>query len=149
MNPSDQPLLAALRRNARASISELAEQLKLSRSTVRTRLQRLQDDGEVLGFTVVLKGEAELLPTRGIMLIEIEGSSTDRIIRDLEGMPEVQRVHTTNGRWDLVVELGTQTLPLLDLVLRRIRLIDGVAKSETSLYLSTRQAGQRAAFGAA
>ena len=145
LSQTDQMLLAALRRNARASISELAEQLGLSRSTVRAHLQQLQDSGELLGFTVILKGDAELLPIRGVMLIEIEGSSTSQIIRDLEGMPEVQTIHTTNGRWDLVVELGTRSLPVLDLVLRRIRLIDGIAKSETSLYLSTVQAGQRGA----
>lgn len=140
---TDQLLLSALRRNARASISELAETLGLSRSTVRAHLKGLQDSGELLGFTVVLRGDADLLPVRGVMLIEIEGSSTSRIIHDLEGMPEVQTIHTTNGRWDLVVELGTHSLQALDLVLRRIRLIAGIAKSETSLYLSTIHAGQR------
>ena len=146
LGKTDQLLLSALRRNARASISELAEQLGLSRSTVRAHLQELQDSGELLGFTVVLRGDAELLPIRGVMLIEIEGSSTSQIIRDLEGMPEVQTIHTTNGRWDLVVELGTRNLPALDLVLRRIRLIAGIAKSETNLYLSTIHAGQRDMF---
>ncbi len=146
LGKTDQILLSALRRNARASISELAGQLGLSRSTVRAHLQQLQDSGELLGFTVVLRGDEELLPIRGVMLIEIEGSSTSQIIHELEGMPEVQTIHTTNGRWDLVVEMGTRNLPALDLVLRRIRLIAGIAKSETSLYLSTLHAGQRGTF---
>ncbi len=138
MDAADQQLIAALRRNARASISELADRLGMSRATVRTRMQRLLSSGEIQGFTVVLSGEDRELTTRGITLIGIEGSQTERIIHALQGMPEVQKIHTTNGRWDLIVELGTRNLPALDQVLRRIRLIDGVTRSETSLYLASR-----------
>ncbi len=74
---------------------------------------------------------------RGIMMIGIEGRETDRVIRVLGGLPEVSATHTTNGRWDLIVELGTATLADLDAVLRRIRLIPGVNNSETSLLLAT------------
>lgn len=138
MDAADQQLIAALRRDARASISELADQLGMSRATVRARMQRLIASGEIQGFTVVLGGEGRDLNTRGITLIGIEGSQTERIIQALQGMPEVQQIHTTNGRWDLIVELATKNLPALDQVLRRIRLIEGVTHSETSLYLSSR-----------
>ncbi len=59
------------------------------------------------------------------------------MFKALGGLPEVSAVHTTNGRWDLVVELGTTTLPALDAVLRRIRLIPGITGSETSILLAT------------
>jgi DNA-binding Lrp family transcriptional regulator len=54
-------------------------------------------------------------------------------------LPEVTTIHTTNGRWDLVVEVATDTLESLDAVLRRIRLIDGIAQSVTNLYLASRR----------
>lgn len=139
MDDIDQNLIALLRRNARASISELAQTLEVTRTTVRTRLDKLIETGEILGFTTVLKGDAHDLPVRGVMLIEIEGKGTETVIAHLDALPEVQTIHTTNGRWDLIVELGTQTLPDLDAVLRRIRLISGVATSETSLYLATKR----------
>lgn len=142
MDQTDRELIALLRRDARASISAMADRLGVSRATVRSRMQQLQDNGVVLGYTVVLKSESEPLSTRGVMLIEIEGGSTDRIIGELEAMPEVQIIHTTNGRWDLIVELGTGSLPKLDLVLRRIRLVAGINRSETNLYLSSRQNGR-------
>lgn len=138
MDKTDQSLVAALRANARASISELAAKLGLARATVRARIDRLLADEEILGFTIILKGDTTPLPIRGITLIEIEGKGTDRIIRQLNGMPEVQLIHATNGRWDLIVELGTQTLADLDAVLRRIRLIDGIAGSETNLLMATK-----------
>ena len=49
----------------------------------------------------------------------------------------VAAIHTTNGRWDLVLELRTQSLEAFDQALRRIRQIKGIAASETSLLLSS------------
>ncbi len=66
----------------------------------------------------------------------------DRILRQLSGLSSVRKVHTTNGRWDVIVELGTATLEDLDAILAQIRKFDGVASSETSLLLSTRKAGR-------
>jgi DNA-binding Lrp family transcriptional regulator len=67
----------------------------------------------------------------------VEGVATDRVVRSLAGFAEISAIHTTNGRWDLVVELGTGTLADLDAALRRIRLIQGVRSSETNLLLAT------------
>lgn len=137
MDELDHRLLAALRRNGRASVSELASVLGTTRATVRARMEKLQKSGEILGFTVVLRGDLEDMPVRGITMIEIEGKGTNRIISILNGYPEVQAIHTTNGRWDLMVELGADSLPELDGVLNKIRLIDGILNSETNLYLTT------------
>jgi DNA-binding Lrp family transcriptional regulator len=61
----------------------------------------------------------------------------------LAGLPEVLAVHSTNGRWDLIAELGTRTLEELDGVLLKIRSYEGVLASETNLLLTTRRAGRR------
>ncbi len=139
MDDTDHHLLAALRRNGRASISELSAELGLARATVRSRLEKLEAAGEILGFTVVLKADAQQRPVRGIVLIAVEGRGSERIVTQLGRLPEVEAIHTTNGRWDLIAELGTDSLEALDAVLSRIRLIDGIAASETSLYLATKR----------
>lgn len=141
MDITDQRLIAALRHDARASLSDLAARLGLSRTTVRARIERLQARGEILGFTVVLKGDAARDPVRGLMMIGIEGRGTERITRQLSGMAEVRAVHSTNGRWDVIVEIGTPTLEDFDTVLTRIRRLDGIVASETNLLLKTRKAG--------
>ncbi len=137
MDELDTKLTTQLRHNGRQSISDLATQLGVSRATVRARMERLENSGVILGYTVILKSDATELPVRGIMMIEIEGYTTDRVVRSLSGFPEISAIHTTNGRWDLVVELGTGTLSDFDAVLRRIRLIQGVINSETNLLLAT------------
>lgn len=140
LDKTDERLIAALRHDARASLSDLALQLNLSRTTVRSRIERLRQRGDIVGFTVVLKGDTQPDPVRGLMMIGIEGRGTERIIRQLQGLTEVRAVHSTNGRWDVIVELGTETLEALDAALTRIRRLDGVSTSETSLLLATRKA---------
>lgn len=139
MDKTDERLIAALRHDARASVSDLALGLKLSRTTVRARIERLIARGDILGFTVVLRQDTLRDPVRGLMMIGIEGRGTERILRQLQGMAEVRAIHSTNGRWDVIAELGTETLEALDTALARIRRFDGVATSETSLLLSTRK----------
>jgi len=140
MDKKDHGLISALRENARVSLSDLAHRLGVSRTTVRSRIERLQQRGDILGFTVVLKDDAIHDPVRGIMMIGIEGRGTDRIVRQLTGLPELRAVHSTNGRWDVIAEIGTNSLEDFDSTLAQIRRMDGVTSSETSLLLSTRKA---------
>lgn len=139
----DQQLITELRRDGRAALSDLAARLGVARATVRARMERLTERGEIAGFTVVTRGDVTALPVRGLMMIGIEGRGTDRVLARLTGLPEVIAVHMTNGRWDLIAEIGSRTLEEFDAVLALIRRLDGVTSSETSLMLTTRRAGRR------
>ncbi len=139
MDELDNRLLNALHRDARASLSELAEVLGVTRTTVRSRLQRLKQSGEIVGFTVVTRQGVSESPVRGLMMLEIEGRGTERIRSRIAAMREVGAVHSTNGSWDLIVEIGTDTLVEFDEVLFEIRRMEGITRSETNLLLSTRK----------
>ncbi len=143
MDDTDLRIIAELRRDGRASLSDLADRLDLSRATVRTRMEKLIERGDIAGFTVLTRADVTAAPVRGFMMIMIEGKGGERIMQRLTGLPAVQAVHSTNGKWSLIVELGTQTLLELDEVIYRIRNIDGVITSETNLLLSTRLPGRR------
>lgn len=139
MDDTDRRLIAALRRDGRAALSELAVGLKISRATVRARLEKMALTGEIAGFTVLTRADVTAAPVRGLMMIGIEGKGAERITQRLQGLTSVQAVHATNGRWDLIVEISTETLQQFDDTLAQIRLLDGVTNSETSLLLSTRR----------
>ena len=141
MDELDNRLVAALRRNGRASLSELASTLGVTRSTVRARLDRLTAGGEIVGFTVQTRSDVRPDAVRGLMMLEIAGRGADRVIRSLHALPQVQAVHSTNGTWDLIAEIGTDTLEQFDQALTAIRRFDGVTRSETNLLLSTRRSG--------
>jgi DNA-binding Lrp family transcriptional regulator len=133
----DRDLISLLRTDARAPISQLAQVLKVSRGTVQNRLDRLITTGAIIGFTIRASASVDDGAIRAIMLIEVTGKSTSKIISKLRGLPELQKVHTTNGAWDLVAEIQASSLAEFDKVLREVRLIDGIANSETSILLST------------
>lgn len=137
MDDLDQRLVTILRHDGRRSISDVALELGLSRATVRARIGRLEKRGDIIGYTVVLRADAVALPVRGLTMIEVEGRMLDRVLDALAGFAEIGAVHTTNGKWDIVVEMSAQSLTDLDAVLRRLRLVSGITASETTLLLAT------------
>lgn len=140
MDDLDNRIISELRHDARVPLSDLAAALNTSRTTLRARIARLQERGEIVGFTVLTRADVMRDPVRGLMMIGIEGRGTERITRQLSGFAEVRAVHSTNGRWDVIVEIGTETLEAFDAVLTRIRRLDGIVASETNLLLKTRKA---------
>ncbi|WP_129360377.1 MULTISPECIES: Lrp/AsnC family transcriptional regulator [Micrococcaceae] len=133
----DRRLIAALRKDGRASIAALAQELDVSRATVTKRIDSLTARGIIVGFSVRVRDYAEASQVRAISLIEVEGRTTDHVIDELRGLPEILALHTTNGGWDLVAELQCVDLQDFDAVLKSIRGISGVVNSETSLLLSS------------
>lgn len=132
---TDRRLLAALRDDARASITELALIAGVSRTTVRSRLDGLVREGRIRRFTIETDLEDEDA-VRAITMVELQGRMSREVIRKLRAIPEVAAVHSTSGAWDLVVELRARSLAGFDRALRELREIQGVSNSETSLLLA-------------
>ena len=137
MDDTDRKLIGLLRNDARTSIASLAKALGVSRGTVQNRMVRLGADGTIVGYTVRLKPDIEEQRIRAFMTVAVEGNQLDAVIRALRGEPAVTALHSTNGRWDIVAELRADSLESFDRVLARIRLIEGISQTETSLLLST------------
>ena len=133
----DRQLIALLRDNARMPVVTLAKQLKVARATVQNRLTRLEQNGVIVGYTVRLKPAAEAHRIRALMSIAVQGNRAQEVVKVLRGYPNVATIHTTNGRWDLIAELQADSLENFDRVLGAIRLVDGIANTETSILLST------------
>lgn len=136
MDDLDRRLIAELRADGRASLSDLAKRLGVSRGTVQNRLDRLIESEVILGFTVRLKSVAADDRIRAIMMIEVAGKSTRRVVQALRGLPEIHALYSTNGAYDLIAEIEVANLAEFDRVLSTVRSIEGVARSETSLLLA-------------
>lgn len=139
LDDTDRKILALLRDNGRLPVASIAAALTLSRATVRARMEKMEASGTIAGYAVRLGAQEEAdAPVRAVAMIEVEGRVTDRVARSLAGLPPIRALHSTNGRWDLVAELETASLPEFDAVLRTIRLIEGVKLTETSILLASR-----------
>lgn len=137
MNNVDHIILGLLKDNARMSITDLAAKAKVSRATVQKRIEYMESTGIITGYTVRFRPNAEKNIIRAWMNIMVEGTKAQAVIRQLRLESAVERLHTTNGKWDILVELQSDSLENFDKALERIRNISGIYNSETSILLST------------
>jgi DNA-binding Lrp family transcriptional regulator len=135
LSPIDRRLIAALRENARASVTQLAQIVSVSRTTVKTRVDALVAEGRIRRFTIETDTDVES-EVRAITMIQLQGRMSRGVIQTLRSIPEVSMINSTNGTWDLVVMLNAESLQDFDRVLREIREVPGVLNSETSLLLT-------------
>ena len=83
----DRKLIATLRKNGRAALSDLAVQFSVSRATIRARIERLLAREDILGFTVLTKEDVAQSPVRGLMMLKIEGTGTERVMHRPDHAP--------------------------------------------------------------
>lgn len=137
IDETDRALIVALTENARAPVADLARRTGLARTTVQSRIDRLLDRGMIAGFTL-RPGAALRAPIRATVLISIAPRSAPAVLARLRSMPEVESVHTTSGRVDMIVALGADSTEALDRTLDRIGAVEGVKGSESLIHLSTK-----------
>ena len=137
MDDTDRQLISLLRKDARTNAATLATKLGVSRGTITNRLRKLEDDQVIVGYTVRLRPDAEPAKIRAWMQVHVEGNQTRSVIAHLLGEPGVEALHDTNGRWDLLAELRAESMTQLSQLLERIRLIKGIANTETSILLDS------------
>jgi DNA-binding Lrp family transcriptional regulator len=138
LDATDQALLALLRDNARAPLAELARKLGLSRTTVQSRLARLEAQRAVLGYTVVVPSEAEAALVRAHVHITAAPKQSAGIEAALRRIPEVRTLHSVSGPFDLIAVLAAASIGELDALIDRIGALDGVERTTSAIVLSTR-----------
>jgi DNA-binding Lrp family transcriptional regulator len=136
MDDLDRRLIALLRENARTPIASLAKRLGVSRGTAQNRLDKLLERGDILGFSARLRSEEASAGVRAISLIQEQTKNSGAVMKALRRIPEATAIYTTNGRWDIVVEMAAQDLAALDGALSLMRRIEGVVKTETLILLT-------------
>lgn len=120
------------------SVAVLSRRLKVARSTVQARLERLETTGAIAGYTLRLGEVAREGRIRATCLLTIEPRSQAAIISRLRTFPEVERIHTTSGRVDLLLQLAAESTSRLDDVLDQVGGLTGVRSSESLIHLSTK-----------
>lgn len=138
MDDLDRALLAQLGMDARLSLATLSRRLKVARSTVQSRLERLESTGIIAGYTIKLGEGARAAQIRASVLLTIEPRNQAAILTRLRAVPEVERVHTISGRCDLLLQVAAPGTAALDTVLDLIGELPGVRASESLIHLSTK-----------
>jgi DNA-binding Lrp family transcriptional regulator len=138
LDATDDALLALLRENARAPTADLARKLKLSRTTVQSRLARLERERVIAGYTVTVGPEAEGGQVRAHILITLEPRKSLAIETALRRIPELRTLHSVSGPFDLIAIVAAASIGELDRLIDRIGELDGVERTTSAIVLSTR-----------
>lgn len=135
---ADEQLLTLLREDARASTAEIARRLKVSRTTVQSRIERLERSGVIAGYTVRLHEAAERSHIRAHILITVLPKQSAAVVEALRRLPEVRTLHSVSGPFDLVALGVTPTVAQMDELTDRIGAIEGVERTMSSIILSAK-----------
>ena len=135
---SDQALLSVLRENARASTAEIARRLGLSRTTVQSRIDRLERDGVIAGYTVRVADSVERGFIRAHIMITVLPRHMVAVSDALRGMPEVRALHSVSGPFDLMALGVVPSVEAMDALTDRIGAVDGVERTTSAIILSAK-----------
>ncbi|HVY99627.1 MAG TPA: Lrp/AsnC family transcriptional regulator [Dongiaceae bacterium] len=137
LDDTDRKLIALLRANARTPTAALARSLGLSRSAVQERLRRLERDGVIRGYTLILGDEAARGGVSAHVLLTLDPKQQDRALAAIKGLPEATAAYSASGTHDAIVMLTAETSAHLDEVLNRIGKMPGVNRTTSAILLST------------
>jgi DNA-binding Lrp family transcriptional regulator len=138
LSNAEQALLSLLRVNARASTAELARRLGVSRTTVQSRIERLEQRGIITGYGVRLSPDYEQGLVRAHVLLTVTPKLADKVVRSLQSLPPVRTLHSVSGNFDMIVIVDAPSIKDLDTLLDQIGAMDGVERTSSSIILSTR-----------
>lgn len=138
MNATDQQLLALLRENARAPTAELARRLGLSRTTVQSRIERLERGGVILGYSVRTSAAHDAAQVRALVMIAAEPRLSPSIESALRRLPQVRTLHSVSGVHDFIAGVEAAGVAELDGLIDRIGALDGVERTSTAILMTTR-----------
>ncbi len=138
LSVQDEHLLGLLRENARLSTSELARQMGVSRTTVQNRLERLEREGVIAGYTVRTGAAYESSLVRAQVMITVAPKKAPGVVSALRKIDEVRKLHSVGGSFDMIAEVAARDVGALDAIIDAIGALDGVERTMSSIILSTR-----------
>jgi DNA-binding Lrp family transcriptional regulator len=138
MDAIDEKLLAALRENARASTAELARALGRSRSSVQSRIERMENKGVIVGYGARVAPQYDGNAVRAHVMIKVGPKEARAVTAALKALPQVRILHSVSGDVDLIAIAMTASVDEMDQVIDRIGALAGVERTTSSIILSTK-----------
>jgi DNA-binding Lrp family transcriptional regulator len=138
VDATDEMIVALLRENARRSFQDIGNHVHLSAPAVKRRVDRLERDGVLLGYTAIVDPEAFGWHAEAFVDLYCDGGmAADAIKRAVEGEPGVVSAHTVAGEASALLHVMAHDTKALELALERIRATPGVTRTVTEVVLST------------
>jgi len=134
----DRQLIALLRENARSPTAALARRLGLSRTTVQSRIERLERNGVIAGYSIRLSASREHGAVHAYIMITVNPHQAARVATEIRKMSEVRTLESVSGAFDLIAIAAAPSVPEMDALIDAIGALDGVERTQSSIVLSTK-----------
>jgi DNA-binding Lrp family transcriptional regulator len=138
MDELDQRLIDLLRADARAPAARLGRSLGLSRTTVQSRLERLERAGVIAGYTVRLAEGHERGRIQAYVMMTVSPRSANDVAAAARGMIAVRRLQAVSGPFDLVAAISARSVAEMDAAIDALGAIPGVERTTSSIVLASK-----------
>lgn len=136
LDPIDRQILAALTEDARVPLVSLASQVHLSRNAVKQRMERMERQGVIGGYSVV-PGRASASPVSAIVLVyRSDRMRGGGVVTEIARIPEVRRCDVLSGDFDLLVTLEAESMDRIGEIWELLAAVPGVANTVTAVSLT-------------
>lgn len=135
IDEKDRIILEELTKDARAPTKRIGANLDIPRVTVHTRIEKMKQDGVIIGFTVITDYVKIGLPVTAFVFISFSSQaklSQQDLAAQIAEIKNVYEVHLISGEWDILVKIRGESLDKIGkMVLNEIRPLEGVSKTIT------------------
>ncbi len=134
----DEQMIALLRQNGRLSVSEIARRLSVSRTAAQMRLQKLERNGVIAGYSVNLSADYLGNRVRALVMVKFPPGRRASIEQSLRDMPQVTSLYSISGAYDLAGVISAASMGELDETIDQIGCLEGIGETMSSIILSTK-----------
>jgi len=138
MDDLDERLIARLQEDARAPVSELARELGLSRTTLQSRLARLERSGVITGYSVKLSEQRVASVIHAFVMLTVEPKQAAAVTSALRRISNVRRLQSVSGPFDMIATVEAVSVLAMDTTIDEIGALPGVERTNSSIVLSTK-----------
>ena len=134
----DEQLIALLQDNARLSVAEIARRLSVSRTAAQMRLEKLERNGVIDGYSVRLSARFSKDRVRALVMIKSPPANRSKIENALAEIAQLTTLYSISGVFDLSAVISAASVEDLDAAIDEIGRLDGVDDTMSSVILSTK-----------
>jgi Lrp/AsnC family leucine-responsive transcriptional regulator len=137
LDDMDVKILAQIQEDCRLSLARIGDAVGLSAPSVLERIKKLEAAGVIQAFRAVLDGQQVGLDVTAFIGVSASARRIDRIEGKIGSFDGVLECHHVTGSYTLLVKVKTTNTSTLESLIRQIRSLDGVNRTETLVVLST------------
>ena len=134
MDDLDRKIIQLMVQNARMPVKEIAQKINLTSPAVSSRIHRLEQEGIIGGYTVVLHRPDEPSRVQALISVQTNPDKREEFLTLVQGEPDVLQCYRVTGTYNFTVKVSCANIDVLEHLLTRIQTL---ATTNTQIILAT------------